>query len=186
MDRRLVQTAVVGGPDADLPVILPEDHRDLDEFRIHHADAGFFCGILLGGCDRPLTTKRYADRACHFAHLADPDGPSACSRGAHSADHLYLRRAVASWLAEHGHGANGDLHGTGRDAVVEFLLEAGVRLRFHLSAPNLPERAEAESQAARDGAHITWFLPPSPGAGLDPGAGAPLVRCQSAGTRAVP
>jgi hypothetical protein len=184
MDKRLVQTAVIGGPGADIPVILPEDYSDLDQFREHYADAHFFCGVLLGGCGRPLTTKRYEDRTCHFAHLADAEGPSTCSRGAHSADHLYLRRAVHSWLAGHGHDAEGVLLGD-RDSGVEFRLDSGVWLRFHLSGLSQDERAEAEERARREGGAITWFVPAPREDSPDPGDGALLVRCQDSGTAAL-
>jgi hypothetical protein len=185
MDRRLVQTAVIGGPEADEPVILPEDHGSLDAFRDRHAETSFFCGVLLGGCGRALTTKRYEDRTCHFAHLADADGPSSCSRGRFSADHLYLRRAVRSWLASHGHDVEGDLQGDGPQVAVEFHLPAGTWLRFQLSTPGREEIAGAELRAGENGGRITWFLPPSH-AGQDPGAGTLLVRCQDAGSPAAP
>jgi hypothetical protein len=45
VDQRLVQTAVVDGPDSEEPVILPEDHRAFDEF-------GSFYSIARSGAAR--------------------------------------------------------------------------------------------------------------------------------------
>lgn len=108
-DKRRIQTAVLGGADSDEPLMLPMEAIELDAFRRVHEDDTFWCGTLLGGCGGRLTTKLYTDRACHFAHLPDPDGlPHVCgrrSRGVDSADHLYVRSAAAAWLADRGEQA---------------------------------------------------------------------------------
>ncbi|MFE6554223.1 competence protein CoiA family protein [Streptomyces sp. NPDC057746] len=64
----------------------------------------FYCGVLLGGCGKKLSPKRYTDKKCHFAHRP----PVHCRRteiGEDSADHLYIGRAVASWLKQQGQRA---------------------------------------------------------------------------------
>ncbi|MEV5811333.1 competence protein CoiA family protein [Streptomyces mutabilis] len=62
----------------------------------------FYCGILLGGCGKQLTAKRYLDKKCHFAHRP----PVHCRRtrtGEDSADHLYIGQALRQWLGQLGH-----------------------------------------------------------------------------------
>jgi hypothetical protein len=88
------------------------------------------------------------------------------------------------WLAGHGHDAEGVLLGD-RGSGVEFRLDSGVWLRFHLSGLSQDERAEAEEQARREGGAITWFVPAPRGDSPDPGSGALLVRCQDSGTAAL-
>lgn len=92
-----------------------------------------------------MITKVYADRACHFAHAADPANPTTCRRtapGTSSADHLYIKHGILRWLAgqdvaatalvphdadgprtgevqfePHGHGCLRVLHGHPRTAA---------------------------------------------------------------------
>ncbi|WP_364712747.1 competence protein CoiA family protein [Streptomyces ossamyceticus] len=62
----------------------------------------FYCGTLLGGCGKRLTPKRNTEKKCHFAHRP----PVHCRRtanGESSADHLYIGRALAQWLARQNH-----------------------------------------------------------------------------------
>jgi hypothetical protein len=62
----------------------------------------FYCGTLLGGCGKRLTPKLYTEKKCHFAHRP----PVHCRRtanGESSADHLYIGRALAQWLARQNH-----------------------------------------------------------------------------------
>ena len=101
-DQRLVQTAVLGSAESDLPVMLPVTAVDVDRFRGDHVGQTFWCGRWLGGCGSRLTTKLYQDRVCHFAHVADP-ARGQCRRaavGIASADHLYIRQQVLAWLAD--------------------------------------------------------------------------------------
>ncbi|MFF7191410.1 hypothetical protein ACFZAR_40900 [Streptomyces sp. NPDC008222] len=103
LDRRRVQTAVIGHADSELPVVLPMEAIELDDFRARHADQTYWCGLWLGGCGHQLYTKLYTDRACHFAHGPDPEHTSTCARkaaGVSSADHLFIKHGLLSWLAE--------------------------------------------------------------------------------------
>lgn len=183
-DTRLVQTAVLGSPDSDTPVILPTDHRDLDLFRAHHANAQFWCGLLLGGCGRELVTKRYADRLCHFAHLADPNqGPSACSRDATSADHLYVKAAVHTWLTEHGTRSEARLVGADRRDV-EFTAER-LRLRVQLTALDTGQVRSEQERAADDGLELVWIVGDDPHISVEiTGVGPTALRitCETVGS----
>ncbi|MFJ4007401.1 hypothetical protein ACIPWL_28660 [Streptomyces sp. NPDC090023] len=109
MDRRLIRTAVFGNPESDEPALCPEAPEELDRFRAEHQDETIWCGTLLeGGCGRQLMTRRYADKVCHFAHHASDDGLS-CGRQARdtgSANHLFAKYHLASWLR--GHGINAE------------------------------------------------------------------------------
>ncbi|MFC8718618.1 hypothetical protein [Kitasatospora sp. NPDC057198] len=106
MDTRLIQTAVLGSPDSDVPVVCPEDADELDAFRREHADETWWCGTHLpGGCGRRLTTKLYRDRISHFAHYADGGSEHRCggaSRGKDSANHLFVKADLATWLRSQG------------------------------------------------------------------------------------
>ena len=44
----MIQTAVLGGPDSDEPVICPEDPVELDIFKEEMDGATFWCSHLLG------------------------------------------------------------------------------------------------------------------------------------------
>ncbi|MFD9566124.1 hypothetical protein [Streptomyces sp. NPDC059994] len=103
LDRRRVQTAVIGHADSELPVVLPIEAIELDDFRARHDGETYWCGVWLGGCGHQLTTKLYTDRACHFAHMPDPEHTSTCARkasGVSSADHLYVKHGLLNWMAE--------------------------------------------------------------------------------------
>ncbi|MFI8301320.1 hypothetical protein ACIGCZ_36020 [Streptomyces nigra] len=104
-----MQTAVLDNADSEDPVELPTDAVDLELFRCGHVGRTFWCGVWLGGCGGRLTTRLCTDKICHFAHVPDPDAPdSPCRRtssrssGSGSADHLYVKAAVADWMARHG------------------------------------------------------------------------------------
>ncbi|MFD9063649.1 hypothetical protein ACFVZ3_19275 [Kitasatospora purpeofusca] len=105
-DRRRIQTAVIGDEHSDDPVVLPLEAIEVDAFRRAHRGDTFWCGVLLGGCGKQLTTKLYLDRACHLAHFPEPGGaPTLCRRtatGVSSADHLYIKRGLTRWLAGSG------------------------------------------------------------------------------------
>lgn len=51
-DTRRVQTAVIGRPESDVPVFLPYDAREFDQFKQQHPHKSFWCGTLLGGCGK--------------------------------------------------------------------------------------------------------------------------------------
>ncbi|WP_432066252.1 hypothetical protein [Streptomyces sp. C10-9-1] len=98
-----MQTAVIGHADSELPVVLPIEAIELDDFRARHAGETYWCGVWLGGCGHQLTTKLYTDRACHFAHVPDPEHTSSCARkasGVSSADHLYIKHGLLDWMEE--------------------------------------------------------------------------------------
>ncbi|MER5561169.1 hypothetical protein ABT071_21450 [Streptomyces sp. NPDC002506] len=101
-DRRQIQTAVLGNPDSEVPLLLPLEAIELDSFRRQYRGQSFWCGSWLGGCGRQLTTKLYLDRVCHFAHHANTDtGHDPCTRRARdvtSADHLYVKAAAEGLL----------------------------------------------------------------------------------------
>ncbi|MBZ4016263.1 hypothetical protein CCS38_11025 [Streptomyces purpurogeneiscleroticus] len=191
IDTRLIQTAVIGNCDSDQPVILPEEPHNLDQFRLRFGTDRFWCGTLLGGCGEQLMTKRYEDKVCHFAHFPDPEGARDCHRtakGVESADHLFIKRDVAAWLAGQGHAAQADLrslgHGPG-DAVDFWLRATEQLLRFELRSEDYRTwRRAADSLAAKAG-HIEWVF----------GSDSPLVddmmarqgyalrvRCETSGT----
>ncbi|RPE28002.1 hypothetical protein [Kitasatospora cineracea] len=44
-----------------MPLILPLEAIELGAFRREHTADTFWCGLLLGGCGTPLTTKLYTD-----------------------------------------------------------------------------------------------------------------------------
>ncbi|MEU5344464.1 hypothetical protein AB0H18_27125 [Streptomyces sp. NPDC020766] len=107
-DTRLIQTAVLGGPDSDEPVICPEDPAELDIFKREMDGATLWCSSLLGGCGRQLSTRRCVTRVSHFFHLHDPNGvQSDCSRrtrggGVASADHLFIKSAMQGVFRSQG------------------------------------------------------------------------------------
>ncbi|MGW1189288.1 zinc finger domain-containing protein [Streptomyces sp. NPDC002559] len=144
-DKRRIQTAVLGGADSDEPLMLPMEAIELDAFRRRHEGDTFWCGTLLGGCGGQLTTKLYSDRACHFAHHADPDGlPHICgrhARGVNSADHLYVKSAAVAWLRARGEGADFDFAQPGGapiGSVVDIRFQRAA-LRVHLDGEVVPE-----------------------------------------------
>lgn len=190
-DTRLVQTAVIGGRDSEVPVILPEEPHNLDEFRREFGTDRFWCGTLLGGCGEKLMTKRYETKVCHFSHYPDRDGIRAvCHRsdnGEDSADHLFIRLHVKEWLAGQGHAAQSDLrslgHGPG-DAVDFWLRATGQHLRFVLRSQDYHSwRRAADSLGAREG-HVDWVFRPEGAVTREMTARqgyALRVRCETAG-----
>jgi hypothetical protein len=56
-DTRLVQTAVIGDEQSDVPIVLPTEAIELDVFRRAHTHDTFWCGVLLGGCGVQLAHK---------------------------------------------------------------------------------------------------------------------------------
>ncbi|GAA4937026.1 hypothetical protein GCM10023224_17500 [Streptomonospora halophila] len=101
-DRRLVQTAVVGGARSDEPVSLPMDESGALRFRELHQGRKFWCGTWLGGCGGELSGKIYREKVCHFAHHPSSNECTRRYGDADSADHLYASRRVNRWLEGHG------------------------------------------------------------------------------------
>ncbi|MFD9517891.1 hypothetical protein [Streptomyces sp. NPDC059979] len=109
MDRRLIQTAVFGSSDSDEPALCPETVDELDAFRLEHENTTIWCGTKFeGGCGRRLTTRRCTDKICHFAHYGTDGSGQPCTRtakGKDSANHLFAKAHLASWLRTHNHTA---------------------------------------------------------------------------------
>ncbi len=139
LDRRRVQTAVIGEAESELPVVLPLEAIELDGFRRMHAGDTYWCGVWLGGCGQQLMTKLYTDRACHFAHHPQASTASKCRRkasGVSSADHLYIKQDILRWFAEQDIHATADIRRDADGTVGGSLLftpEEGDGLRVLLS-----------------------------------------------------
>ncbi|MEV6378040.1 competence protein CoiA family protein [Streptomyces sp. NPDC051773] len=162
-DTRKVQTAVVGRAESDWPVFLPYDHDDFDRFMRGRTRDDFYCGVLLGGCGKKLSPKRYMDKKCHFAHRS----PVRCRRteiGEDSADHLYIGRAVADWLKQQGQRAVQPVYkpkGHQVRTVVDVSYEAGRRLiRVQLARRSKREWEEADAELRFRHSELDWFFGP--------------------------
>ncbi|MGW1532280.1 hypothetical protein [Streptomyces aureus] len=165
-DTRKVHTAVIGRADSDWPVFLPYDHDDFDRFMRGRTREDFYCGVLLGGCGKKLTAKRYLDKKCHFAHRP----PVHCRRtatGEDSADHLYIGQTVQRWLRRQGYRSievtYPDL-GSGPGGAVEIRFGPGARLiRVQLArVPHHAWRATRERLADRH-TLVHWAYGPDSG-----------------------
>ncbi|MER7485672.1 hypothetical protein ABTY20_07110 [Streptomyces sp. NPDC126497] len=163
-DTRKVQTAVSGHAHSDVPVFLPTDADDYDEFIRLHPRRAFYCGTLLGGCGNRLAPKQYRDRKCHFAHVSAAERCRRSERDEASADHLYIGRALATWLEGQGQrGAQPVYKSTTHEVrdVVDVLYGGGSRLlRVQLARRSKREweEADAELRARRSG--LDWFMGP--------------------------
>ncbi|HEY1156394.1 MAG TPA: hypothetical protein VGE95_08925, partial [Arthrobacter sp.] len=135
MDRRLIRTAVFGSPDSDEPALCPETAEELDAFRQAHENVTIWCGTMFeGGCGRQLTTRRCTDKICHFAHYASGGDGHQCGRkerGKDSADHLFAKAHLSSWLRAQGIAAEFTYPEPLGSAVVA-QLEDGRSLLLHL------------------------------------------------------
>jgi hypothetical protein len=160
-DHRLVQAAVIGHKNSDVPVILPMDAHELDVWRRLHPACTYWCGLQLGGCGGELSDKRYTDKVCHFAH--HPSAP-VCYRtanGESSADHLFIKQGVRRLLDRRN--VRGTVQtrnlGTGPgDAVDVQIPDSRRTLRFQLS--NLDYRAwrHAADELAAHADGIDWIF----------------------------
>ncbi|MGW0797118.1 hypothetical protein [Streptomyces sp. NPDC002692] len=165
-DTRKVHTAVIGRADSDWPVFLPYDHDDFDRFMRGRTREDFYCGLLLGGCGKKLTAKRYLDKKCHFAHRP----PVHCRRtatGEDSADHLYIGQTVQRWLQRQGYRSIGVTYpdlGSGPGGAVEIRFGPGARLiRVQLArVPLHTWRATRERLADRH-TLVHWAYGPDSG-----------------------
>ncbi|MFF4846204.1 competence protein CoiA family protein [Streptomyces collinus] len=135
MDRRLIRTAVFGSPDSDEPALCPETPEELDAFRREYEDVTIWCGTMFeGGCGRQLMTRRCTDKICHFAHYGSGGDGNQCGRkerGKDSADHLFAKAHLASWLRELGIAAE-FTYPEPRGSAVVIRLEDGRSLLVHL------------------------------------------------------
>jgi uncharacterized coiled-coil protein SlyX len=191
-DTRKVQTAVVGRAASDRPVFLPYDHGDFDQFMQGRTRDDFYCGILLGGCGKLLSPKRYTEKKCHFAHRP----PVHCRRtevGEDSADHLYIGRAVADWLKQQGQRSvqpGYKPRGHQVREVVDVSYEAGRRLiRVQLARRSKREWEDADATLRDRHAELSWLFGPESLVAnwqIERQGYALRVRCRSVGaTRAV-
>ncbi|MEU3606057.1 hypothetical protein AB0E83_11470 [Streptomyces sp. NPDC035033] len=160
-DHRLVQTAVVGSPGSDHPVILPMDAHELSRWRSLHPSYTYYCGIQLGGCGWKLTDKLYGDRVCHFAHV---EGGPTCTRtalGESSADHLFVKRGIRRLMDRHkmrGTVETRDL-GTGPGDVVEVRIPgARRRLRFQFSPLDYGSWRDSTPAPGEEIDSVDWFF----------------------------
>ncbi|WP_186780201.1 hypothetical protein [Streptomyces salinarius] len=133
---------MIGNEHSDVPVVLPIAAIELDAFRRRHRGDSFWCGLLLGGCGARLTDKLYVDRQCHFQHypVGQHGSDAVCRRrgiGESSADHLYVKGALATSLAGHGRAARfsyPDPIGSALDVD----LKCGRQFRVHLDGAVRP------------------------------------------------
>lgn len=101
LDQRLVQTAVMGSAESEIPVLLPMRAERARAYRQTHAEDTFWCGQWLGGCRGRLTIKVPDGKVAHFAHVPGP-GRVTCHRtsmGVSGADHLFIKQQILAWLA---------------------------------------------------------------------------------------
>lgn len=107
IDKRLVQTAVVGAAGSKDPVIMPMTRFEAQYFLEEYPGASFWCGTWLGGCGRKLTTRVGMERIPHFAHRpVREDHTATCRRrynDRRSADHLFVNRDLTAWARRRGH-----------------------------------------------------------------------------------
>ncbi|MET9567136.1 hypothetical protein [Streptomyces tauricus] len=142
MDKRRIQTAVLGDPESDEPLICPTEISELDALLQETDGMQYYCGLLLGGCGGELIAKRCNHCVCHFAHAPDPEGllPE-CVRRARggnvsSADHLYVKSATQAWFRRQGHAPRYrfvDHDDAPVGSIVDISL-GGHRLRVHVNS----------------------------------------------------
>lgn len=164
LDGRLVQTAVIGGPDSGRAIILPTDADELLRWRRGHRACTYWCGTQLGGCGNELSDRLYRDKVCHFAHRPH----TSCHRtatGANSADHLFVKDDLAAWtgrLGIKGRATSRNLgHGPG-DAV-DFRAGKGGQqhVRFQFSKLSHAEWTSTRDRLTREAATLDWVFGPS-------------------------
>ncbi|NBM19585.1 competence protein CoiA family protein [Streptomyces sp. GC420] len=163
-DTRKVQTAVIGQAESDWPVFLPYDHDDFDRFMRGRTRDDFYCGVLLGGCGKKLTPKRYTEKKCHFAHRP----PVHCRRtetGEASADHLYIGQALRRWLLRQGYQDPevtyldpGSVHGGAVE--VRFGQGRSRLVRVQLARLSVREWQETRERLADRHTYVHWAYGP--------------------------
>ncbi|MEU5970834.1 hypothetical protein [Streptomyces globisporus] len=160
-DHRLVQTAVIGHKDSELPVILPMDADELDRWRKANPSRSYWCGLQLGGCGGELSDRRYTTKVCHFAH--HPSAP-VCHRkdnGESSADHLFIKRGLRDLLGKQGQRGTVETRDLGSgpgDAVDLHLPAARRKLRFQLSRLDYQSWRAANLALGDDLDEVDWLF----------------------------
>lgn len=161
MDRRLIRTAVFGSPDSDEPALCPETPEELDVFRREYENVTIWCGTMFeGGCGRQLMTRRCTDKICHFAHYGSGGEVHSCGRkerGKDSANHLFTKAHLASWLRTRDIAAE-FTYPEPRGSAVVVHLEDGRTILVHLDR-NRPV----------DWVGGAWETILGPGVGMPPG-----------------
>ncbi|MFH9405187.1 hypothetical protein ACH4JS_36310 [Streptomyces sp. NPDC017638] len=107
----------------------------MDVFRREYENVTIWCGTMFeGGCGRQLMTRRCTDKICHFAHYGSGGDGHQCGRkerGKDSADHLFTKAHLASWLRTRDIAAE-FTYPEPRGSAVVVHLEDGRTLLVHL------------------------------------------------------
>jgi hypothetical protein len=161
-DGRLVQTAVIGGPNSGRAIILPKDAEELTRWRRRHPAYTYWCGTQLGGCGNELSDRLYRDKVCHLAHRPH----TSCHRtatGAASADHLFIKDDLAAWAGRNrlkGKATSRNL-GTGPGDAVDFRVGAARQhVRFQFSRLAHAEWQRARRRLSGETATLDWVFGP--------------------------
>ncbi|WP_329494233.1 competence protein CoiA family protein [Kitasatospora herbaricolor] len=161
-DHRKVQTAVLGNRNSDHPVLLPFYPIPLDRFRRDHVGDTFWCGTLLGGCGKQVTTKRYTERVCHFAHHA----PVKCDRvenGEASADHLFIKRAFDLWLVAQDIRRYAEFHGAVPNGLLGLSFDVPALrsvVSLQLARQSVSDWQARHEKFAQGGTRVEWVFGP--------------------------
>lgn len=169
-DTRLVQTAVLKHPKSDDPVLMPMERWDALALRAALAKRSLWCGHLLGGCGRQLTTRIGRQRVPHFAHFPNADGsPSVCGRAhtdASSADHLFINIGINDLLGRHDRrpaqvrfDGEFDTGGTCHWITVD-LPDGGGTVVVALRGADLSEWEEHDERLRSSSRWVSWLFGP--------------------------
>ena len=162
-DGRLVQTAVIGGPNSGRAIILPTDADELTRWRRRHPAYTYWCGTQLGGCGNELSDRLYRDKVCHFAHRPH----TSCHRtatGAASADHLFIKDDLAAWAGRNRlkwRAVARDL-GSGPGDAVDFRVGTTRQqhVRFQFSRLAHAEWQRASRRLSGEAVTLDWVFGP--------------------------
>ncbi|MEV5341014.1 hypothetical protein AB0K93_21450 [Streptomyces sp. NPDC052676] len=160
-DGRLVQTAVIGGPNSGRAIILPADADELTRWRKRHPAYTYWCGTQLGGCGNELSDRLYRGKVCHFAHRPH----TSCHRtatGAASADHLFIKDDLAAWAGRNrlrGRATARNL-GSGPGDAVDFRVGTARQqhVRFQFSRLPHAEWQQARRRLASESSTLDWVF----------------------------
>lgn len=170
LDTRLVQTAVLGNRKSDKPVLMPMERLDALALRAALASRSLWCGYLLGGCGRQLTTKIGRERIPHFAHFpkqneSDPECPRVHT-GSTSADHLFISERVKDLLRRNGRKPAGarfegdfDQGGTCHWITIDLPEDRGV-IVVAMRDADISEWEQRDEQLRSSSRWVTWLFGP--------------------------
>jgi hypothetical protein len=169
-DYRLVQTAVLGHRDSELPVLMPFERNQALKIRRRFHENGFWCGIQLGGCGRQLSDRIGMEKVPHFAHYPDPSGrPIVCHRtnlDESSADHLYINEELTAWLRRQGVTVGrtqyaGDLRRGGSCTRLTMRVpDKRVIIAVQLAKESYDDWRKADDYLSREGDRVEWIAGP--------------------------